>query len=188
MANARLFPPWMPQMNPSRGFRSGRQKNWRLFHKNTCLLRKLTRSPNVRSSGTVLVNMISFALLNCSVKFEVSDCTSKHYPDISFEVIYSRNTIMHIQGNPALFRTFFNLLKPGGKVLISDSSRSPKALCPKFSEYINRENMTSMMFKHMFCKRITRTLLEDGSEAGRSASSEDTWGIFRKKFMSTSSD
>ncbi|KAF2535964.1 hypothetical protein F2Q68_00020337 [Brassica cretica] len=92
--------------------------------------------------------------LNCSVKFEVSDCTSKHYPDISFEVIYSRNTIMHIQGNPALFRTFFNLLKPGGKVLISDSSRSPKALCPKFSEYINRENMTSMMFKHMFCINI----------------------------------
>ncbi|KAF3503583.1 hypothetical protein F2Q69_00041846 [Brassica cretica] len=86
--------------------------------------------------------------LNCSVKFEVSDCTSKHYPDISSPLCTSK------YGNPALFRTFFNLLKPGGKVLISDSSRSPKALCPKFSEYINRENMTSMMFKHMFWFKV----------------------------------
>lgn len=48
------------------------------------------------------VNMISFALeraigLNCSVEFEVADCTTKHYPDNSFDVIYSRDTILHIQ-------------------------------------------------------------------------------------------
>jgi phosphoethanolamine N-methyltransferase len=48
------------------------------------------------------VNMISFALeraigLSCSVEFEVADCTTKHYPDNSFDVIYSRDTILHIQ-------------------------------------------------------------------------------------------
>jgi len=48
------------------------------------------------------VNMISFALeraigLKCSVEFEVADCTTKTYPDNSFDVIYSRDTILHIQ-------------------------------------------------------------------------------------------
>ncbi|CAN8269135.1 unnamed protein product [Cochlearia groenlandica] len=89
------------------------------------------------------VNMISFALeraigLKCSVEFEVADCTTKHYPDNSFDVIYSRDTILHIQDKPALFRTFFKWLKPGGKVLISDYCKSPKTPSPEFSEYIKQ--------------------------------------------------
>ena len=48
------------------------------------------------------VNMISFALersigLKCAVEFEVADCTKKNYPEHSFDVIYSRDTILHIQ-------------------------------------------------------------------------------------------
>lgn len=47
------------------------------------------------------INMISFALehaigLNCAVEFEVADCTKKEYPDGTFDVIYSRDTILHI--------------------------------------------------------------------------------------------
>jgi hypothetical protein len=33
----------------------------------------------------------------CSVEFEVVDCTTKMYPDNTFDVIYSRDTILHIQ-------------------------------------------------------------------------------------------
>ncbi|CAN6885937.1 unnamed protein product, partial [Brassica oleracea] len=89
------------------------------------------------------VNMISFALeraigLNCSVEFEVADCTTKHYPENSFDVIYSRDTILHIQDKPALFRTFFKWLKPGGKVLISDYCQSSETPSPEFSEYIKQ--------------------------------------------------
>lgn len=48
------------------------------------------------------VNMISFALeraigLKCAVEFEVADCTQKTYADDTFDVIYSRDTILHIQ-------------------------------------------------------------------------------------------
>lgn len=54
------------------------------------------------------VNMISFALeqsigLKCAVEFEVADCTTKTYPDNSFDVIYSRDTILHIQVRPFPF-------------------------------------------------------------------------------------
>lgn len=89
------------------------------------------------------VNMISFALeraigLKCSVEFEVADCTKKTYPDNSFDVIYSRDTILHIQDKPALFKTFYKWLKPGGKVLISDYCRGPGTPSPKFAEYIKQ--------------------------------------------------
>lgn len=48
------------------------------------------------------INMISLAVeraigRRCSVEFEVADCTKKTYPDNTFDVIYSRDTILHIQ-------------------------------------------------------------------------------------------
>ena len=57
------------------------------------------------------INMVSFALeraigLNCSVEFEVADCTKKTYPDNSFDVIYSRDTILHIQVRRLFFLIF----------------------------------------------------------------------------------
>ncbi|CAL1354572.1 unnamed protein product [Linum trigynum] len=89
------------------------------------------------------INMISFALeraigLKCAVEFEVADCTKKTYPDNSFDVIYSRDTILHIQDKPALFRAFFKWLKPGGKVLISDYCKSAGTASPEFAEYIKQ--------------------------------------------------
>ncbi|KAI3910403.1 hypothetical protein MKX01_034797 [Papaver californicum] len=89
------------------------------------------------------VNMVSFALeraigRKCSVEFEVADCTKKTYPDKTFDVIYSRDTILHIQDKPALFRTFFKWLKLGGKVLISDYCKSPGTPSAEFAEYIKQ--------------------------------------------------
>ncbi|KAL3574992.1 hypothetical protein D5086_023093, partial [Populus alba] len=89
------------------------------------------------------INMISFALeraigLKCSVEFEVADCTTKTYPDNTFDVIYSRDTILHIQDKPALFRSFFKWLKPGGKVLISDYCKCAGTPSPEFAEYIKQ--------------------------------------------------
>lgn len=48
------------------------------------------------------INMISFALersigRKCAIEFEVGDCTKIQYPEASFDVIYSRDTILHIQ-------------------------------------------------------------------------------------------
>lgn len=89
------------------------------------------------------INMISFALeraigLKCAVEFEVADCTKKTYPDSTFDVIYSRDTILHIQDKPALFRSFYRWLKPGGKVLISDYCKSPGPASEEFAGYIKQ--------------------------------------------------
>ena len=54
------------------------------------------------------------------VEFEICDATTRQFPPESFDVIYSRDTILHIENKSALFAQFFQWLKPGGKVLISD--------------------------------------------------------------------
>lgn len=58
---------------------------------------------NVEVVGIDLsVNMISIALeraigLKCACQFEVADCTKRVFPKESFDVVYSRDTILHIQ-------------------------------------------------------------------------------------------
>uniref|UniRef100_A0A804NES7 phosphoethanolamine N-methyltransferase n=1 Tax=Zea mays TaxID=4577 RepID=A0A804NES7_MAIZE len=89
------------------------------------------------------INMIMFALersigCKCLVEFEVADCTTKTYPDHMFDVIYSRDTILHIQDKPSLFKSFFKWLKPGGKVLISDYCKSPGKPSEEFATYIKQ--------------------------------------------------
>lgn len=89
------------------------------------------------------INMISLALeraigLNCSVEFEVADCTKKPYADETFDVIYSRDTILHIQDKPALFKSFYRWLKPGGKVLISDYCKRAGPPSEEFAGYIKQ--------------------------------------------------
>ncbi|XP_038880570.1 phosphoethanolamine N-methyltransferase-like isoform X1 [Benincasa hispida] len=89
------------------------------------------------------INMISLALeraigLKCAVEFEVADCTKKVYADNTFDVIYSRDTILHIQDKPALFRSFYKWLKSGGKVLISDYCKSSGTPSLEFAEYIKQ--------------------------------------------------
>lgn len=89
------------------------------------------------------INMVSFAIeraigLNYRVEFEVADCTKKTYPDNTFDVIYSRDTILHIHDKPTLFRSFYKWLKPGGKVLISDYCKRAGPPSPEFAEYIKQ--------------------------------------------------
>lgn len=60
------------------------------------------------------VNMFMIALersLNHSVdvSFEVADITRREYPKHSFDVVYSRDTILHIDDKPALFNRSANL-------------------------------------------------------------------------------
>ncbi|XP_016493417.2 phosphoethanolamine N-methyltransferase 1 [Nicotiana tabacum] len=89
------------------------------------------------------VNMISLAFeraigRKCAVEFEVADCTKTTYPEGTFDVIYSRDTILHIQDKPALFRSFYKWLKPGGKVLISDYCKKAGPASEEFAGYIKQ--------------------------------------------------
>ncbi|KAI4347261.1 hypothetical protein L6164_008085 [Bauhinia variegata] len=87
------------------------------------------------------INMISLAIeraigLKCAVEFECADCTKKTYPENTFDVIYSRDSMLHIQDKLTLFRSFYKWLKPGGKLLITDYCKSAESPSLEFAEYI----------------------------------------------------
>jgi len=72
------------------------------------------------------------------VVFEIADATKRDYKAESFDVVYSRDTILHIPDKLALFKRFFKFLRPGGKVLISDYCCSPEEHSEKFKSYVKQ--------------------------------------------------
>ncbi|XP_034399256.1 phosphoethanolamine methyltransferase isoform X4 [Cyclopterus lumpus] len=73
-----------------------------------------------------------------SVQFEVADATRRSFPEGSFDVVYSRDTILHIEDKLALFKRFHSWLKPGGKLLISDYCSGEKPWTPTFEVYVQQ--------------------------------------------------
>ncbi|KMZ62579.1 Phosphoethanolamine N-methyltransferase [Zostera marina] len=123
------------------------------------------------------INMVSFALeraigRKCFVEFEVADCTLKEYPENTFDVIYSRDTILHIHDKLSLFKTFLKWLKPGGKVLISDYCKKDGAPSIEFGEYIKQRGydlhdvdaygqlLKDAGFKHVIAEDRTNQFLD----------------------------
>ncbi|KAG7387980.1 hypothetical protein PHYBOEH_008039 [Phytophthora boehmeriae] len=78
----------------------------------------------------------SMADPSVDVEFEICDATTKEFPDASFDVVYSRDTILHIADKRALFAKFFRWLKPGGRVLISDYCQGEQESTDRFKAYV----------------------------------------------------
>lgn len=87
-------------------------------------------------------NMIQVALdrakerKDLNVTFEVADATQVEYEPASFDVVYSRDVILHIKDKAALFENFFKWLKPGGIVMISDYCCGDGEPSERFQEYV----------------------------------------------------
>uniref|UniRef100_A0A8K9XBN2 phosphoethanolamine N-methyltransferase n=1 Tax=Oncorhynchus mykiss TaxID=8022 RepID=A0A8K9XBN2_ONCMY len=73
-----------------------------------------------------------------SVHFEVADATKREFPEGSFDVVYSRDTILHIDDKLALLKRFHSWLKPTGQVLITDYCCGEKPWTPQFQEYVKQ--------------------------------------------------
>lgn len=89
------------------------------------------------------INMISRAIeraigLKCNVEFDCADCSKKTYPEKTFDVIYSRDALLHIKDKPTLFRSFYTWLKPGGQLLITDYCKSAGSPSAEFADYIKK--------------------------------------------------
>lgn len=53
-------------------------------------------------------------------QFNVNDATIMDYPENFYDVVYSRDTILHIEDKLSLFKLFYKTLKPGGTLFITD--------------------------------------------------------------------
>lgn len=68
--------------------------------------------------------------------FEIGDITKQNFPNGYFDVIYSRDTLLHIADKKKLFAQFKDWLKPGGKVFITDYCCGPKPWSDEFTVYV----------------------------------------------------
>jgi len=70
------------------------------------------------------------------VQFEVADATKREFEENSYDVVYSRDTILHIEDKLSLFKNFKKYLKAGGKVLISDYCCTGEKWSDNYAEYV----------------------------------------------------
>lgn len=89
------------------------------------------------------VNMVLTALEKAAatgngdkISFEVSDATKRDFPDESFDAIFSRDALVHIEDKAALFARFYKVLKAGGRILISDYCKSESPASDDFAAYV----------------------------------------------------
>ena len=57
---------------------------------------------------------------NSKVQFILGDCTKMEFEPESFNLICSRDSLLHVQDKTTLFQKIKDWLKPSGKVLITD--------------------------------------------------------------------
>eukprot|EP00877_Chromochloris_zofingiensis_P011556 jgi/Chrzof1/6654/Cz19g04140.t1 len=93
------------------------------------------------------VNMILMALERAGdiggaaakdVTFEVADAMSRDFAPGSFDVIYSRDALLHVHDKATLFNRFLDWLRPGGRLLITDYCRAATPPKHSFAAYIKQ--------------------------------------------------
>jgi len=74
------------------------------------------------------------------VQFHMEDVTTMSYPDSFYDLVYSRDAIMHIEDKRALYKNFYNTLKPGGQLLVTDYCWGNMEHTEKFLNYVAQRN------------------------------------------------
>ena len=72
-----------------------------------------------------------------SVHFYLGDVLTMPFEE-EFDLIWSRDALMHIHDKPRLFSRLRDLLGPGGRLIITDYARGTTAGSPEFRAYVER--------------------------------------------------
>ncbi len=72
-----------------------------------------------------------------SVKFLLGDVLETSFAE-PFDIIWSRDAFMHIPDKPRLFSRLYQLMAPGGRLVITDYARGKTPGSAEFEEYIRK--------------------------------------------------
>ncbi|CRH01662.1 phosphoethanolamine N-methyltransferase, putative [Plasmodium relictum] len=112
---------------------------------------------------------------NKKIEFEANDILMKHFPENTFDMIYSRDSILHLplENKKKLFEKCYSWLKPNGILLVTDYCASkPEKWDKEFKEYVKQRKYTlttveeykdlliSSKFKNVISKDISDFWLE----------------------------
>ncbi len=71
-----------------------------------------------------------------TVRFILGDVLK--YPLGTYDIGWSRDALMHVPDKPGLFKRIYDLLNPGGRLVITDYARGEAPAAPEFDAYIQK--------------------------------------------------
>jgi phosphoethanolamine N-methyltransferase len=71
------------------------------------------------------------------VTFILGDVLKTPFPE-PFDIVWSRDAFMHIADKPRLFARLYELVAPGGWLVITDYARGKNPASPEFEQYIQK--------------------------------------------------
>ncbi|XP_054164626.1 uncharacterized protein LOC128962285 [Oppia nitens] len=101
-------------------------------------------------------NMMSVALRHFNrkphiannINFRICDVMTTPFDDNYYDVIYSRDALLHIKEKPQLFQSFYRWLKPGGRLVFTDYCRGDTDnQSDEFESYIKQRDYTLYKIK-----------------------------------------
>ena len=107
------------------------------------------------SSNMIQLSNQRASYRNSKVQFILGDCTQMEFEPESFNLIYSRDSLLHVQDKTTLFQKIKDWLKPSGKVLITDYCCGSSDWSKEFSDYVQKRNYTLhdvQTYKHLIEK------------------------------------
>ena len=107
------------------------------------------------SSNMIQLSNQRASYRNSKVQFILGDCTQMECEPESFNLIYSRDSLLHVQDKTTLFQKIKDWLKPSGKVLITDYCCGSSDWSREFSDYVQKRNYTLhdvQTYKHLLEK------------------------------------
>ncbi|HEU5119123.1 MAG TPA: methyltransferase domain-containing protein, partial [Isosphaeraceae bacterium] len=72
-----------------------------------------------------------------SVRFILGDVLEENFPN-PFDVIWSRDALMHVHDKPRLFQRLHDLLDENGTLIVTDYARGEGERAPEFEAYITK--------------------------------------------------
>jgi len=81
------------------------------------------------------------------VQFHIEDATTLQLPKNFFDVIYSRDAIMHIEDKLSLYKKLLASLKPDGKLMNSEYCHGVNAHSQEYREYIKERDYRILTVK-----------------------------------------
>uniref|UniRef100_A0A914URA3 phosphoethanolamine N-methyltransferase n=1 Tax=Plectus sambesii TaxID=2011161 RepID=A0A914URA3_9BILA len=89
-------------------------------------------------------NMLAIALdrahdaKDTRIQYLITDVLKYDFPAETFDIVYSRDCIQHIDDTKSMFQRYFKWLKPGGKVLITMYAKGSGEFTAEFAEYVKQ--------------------------------------------------
>lgn len=83
------------------------------------------------------------------LRFEVADGQQLPFPNASFDVIHSKDSLHHMDHPEAALREYYRVLKPGGAALIVEGNRYNPTLFVHMTKLRGHEHFTRQRFRSL---------------------------------------